>query len=314
MMETSLKNKKILITGSSGFLGRHLIAEFQRNGIKDTVTPRSREYNLLEKSSIQHLLKEHKPTHIIHAAGTVGGIGANRESPARFFYENLMMGVQLMDEAYRAGIEKFLTVGTICSYPKNTPVPFKEEDLWNGYPEETNAPYGLAKKILLVQAQTYRQQYGFNSIYIMPVNLYGPYDHFNLDTSHVIPATILKCIEAKKKQAPEIVCWGDGSPTREFLYAEDAAKGLYLALAHYDGAEPVNLGTGSEISIKNLVEEIVRLVEYKGQIRWDKSKPNGQPRRCVDVAKARNYFGFTAATSLHEGLKKTIDWYLKHAH
>lgn len=313
MAAKSLTDKKIIVTGGAGFLGRHIVAELERQGLKNVLVPRSRDYNLLDQGSIRRLLADHRPTHIIHAAGTVGGIEANRQNPARFFYENLMIGVQLMHEASTAGVEKFLTVGTICSYPKNTPVPFKEEDLWNGYPEETNAPYGLAKKMLLVQAQTYRQQYGFNSIYIMPVNMYGPYDNFSLDSSHVIPAVIRKCIEAKRRQEPEIVCWGDGSPTREFLFAEDAAQGIYLALLKYDGGDPINLGTGVEISIKDVVNEIAALTGYTGKIRWDSTKPNGQMRRCVDTTKAQVSFGFKASTPLCEGLKKTVDWYLANA-
>jgi GDP-L-fucose synthase len=257
------------------------------------------------------MLRDARPDVIIHLAALTGGIGANRARPGDFFYVNLMMGVQLIHEAWKARVEKFVAVGTICAYPKFTPLPFKEENLWNGYPEETNAPYGLAKKMLLVQAQAYRQQYGFNTIYPLPVNLYGPRDNFDLESSHVIPALIRKCLEAKERGDKQVVLWGDGSPTREFLYVEDAAEGLLLATERYNGSEPFNLGSGQEISIKNLAEIIARLVEFDGEIVWDTSKPNGQPRRALDTSRAEQYFGFRAQMPLEEGLRRTIDWYMK---
>lgn len=304
-----LRGRKIVLTGGAGFLGRHIVQELKRQGADQIFVPRSSEFNLVDRDAVIRLLEQERPAYVIHAAGVVGGIGANRENPARFFYENLMMGVQLTDLSYRYGVEKFVTLGTICAYPKFTPVPFREEDLWNGYPEETNAPYGLAKKALLVQGQTYRQQYGFNSIFLLPVNLYGPHDNFNPDTSHVIPAIIRKCLEAKRKREAEIVCWGDGSPTREFLHVEDAARGVVLALLRYDGAEPVNLGTGEEISIWDLVTILAQLTGYTGSVRWDTTKPNGQPRRSVDTSKAEALFGFKAQTPLREGLRQTVEWY-----
>ncbi len=306
----SLKGKTIIVTGGAGFFGSYIVSELRKRGANKVIVPRSRQYNLVESKSVVKLLDDCKPDYIIHAAGTVGGIGANRENPGRFFYENLMMGVQLMEFSRLRGVKKFVAIGTICSYPKETKVPFREEDLWKGYPEETNAPYGLAKKMLLVQSQAYRQQYGFNSIYLMPVNLYGPGDNFSLDSSHVIPAIIRKCVEAKDRGDREIVCWGDGSPTREFLYVEDAAEAVVLGLLHYHGPDPVNIGTGCEISIRELTTLIAKLTNFRGKIRWDTTKPNGQPRRCVDTSKAKSFFGFQARTSLKEGLEKTIDWYL----
>jgi len=258
------------------------------------------------------MLDDGRPDVIIHLAALAGGIGANRARPADFFYINLMMGVQLMHAAWERGVEKFVATGTICAYPKYTPLPFKEENLWNGYPEETNAPYGLAKKMLLVQAQAYREQYGYNAIYLLPVNLYGPRDNFDLETSHVIPALIRKCIEAKESGSPQVVLWGDGSPTREFLYVEDAAEGIVLAAERYNGSEPVNLGSGQEIQIRDLAELIACLTGYEGELVWDTSKPNGQPRRALDVSRAEKYFGFRAQTPFEEGLRRTINWYLEH--
>ncbi len=310
--KTFFKNKRVIVTGGAGFLGRHIVSELIRQGVDpaQVIIPRSKQCNLLEKENVICLLKDHPADYLIHAAGTVGGIGANRENPGRFFYENLMMGVHLMEQSRLLGVKKVVVIGTICSYPKHTPVPFREEDLWSGYPEETNAPYGLAKKMLLVQSQAYREQYGFNSIYLMPVNLYGSYDNFSYDSSHVIPALIRKCVEAKERGEEEIISWGDGSPTREFLYVEDAAEGIVAGLVHYDQSEPVNLGTGREISIKDLVSLIVELTGFRGKLVWDTSKPNGQPRRCVDTSKAASYFGFKSKTSFREGLQKTISWYL----
>jgi len=266
----------------------------------------------VQPDDIARMLEDSAPDIIIHLAAHVGGIGANMAKPAEFFYDNLMMGVQLMHQAYQRGVEKFVAIGTICAYPKFTPIPFKEEHLWDGYPEETNAPYGLAKKMLLVQAQAYRQQYGFNAIFLLPVNLYGPGDNFNPASSHVIPALIRKCLEAKEQGAKEIVAWGDGSPTREFIYVEDAAEGIALATQRYNGAEPVNIGSSFEISIKDLTELIARLTGFEGAIRWDTSKPNGQPRRKLDTARAREHFGFTAKTDFEEGLRRTITWYQEH--
>jgi GDP-L-fucose synthase len=303
------QNKRVCVTGGAGFLGSFIIDKLRRKGAKEIFVPRIEEYNLVQREDILRMLDEAQPDIIIHLAALAGGIGANRARPADFFYINLMMGVQLMHEAWKAGVEKFLAIGTICAYPKITPLPFKEEHLWDGYPEETNAPYGLAKKMLLVQAQAYRQQYDFNAIYPLPVNLYGPRDNFNLETSHVIPALIRKYIEAQERGEKQVTLWGDGSPTREFLYVEDAADGLLLATEHYNGTEPFNLGSGEEISIKDLANLIARLTGYEGEIVWDTSKPNGQPRRALDTQRAKEFFGFEAQMSLEEGLRRTIEWY-----
>ena len=305
------KDKRVLVTGGSGFLGTFVVEKLREKACRDIFVPRSEEYDLRQLDVIQRLLKDAKPDMIIHLAARVGGIGANRAHPAEFFYDNLMMGVQLMHESWRAGINKFVAIGTVCAYPKFTPVPFKEEDLWNGYPEETNAPYGLAKKMLLIQAQTYRQQYGFNAIYLLPVNLYGQRDNFDLESSHVIPALIRKCIEAAKRNDDHIVVWGTGKPTREFLYVEDAAEGILLAAERYNGSEPVNLGSGMEISIHDLVHLIARLTGFKGKIVLDSSKPDGQPRRCLNTERAERVFGFRAKTSFEDGLRRTIKWYRK---
>ena len=303
------QTKRVCVTGGAGFLGKVVVRKLQERGVKDVFIPAIEDYDLVKLEDIDRMLKDAKADMIIHLAAQVGGIGANREHPAEFFYNNLMMGVQLMHRAWETGVEKFVAIGTICAYPKFTPVPFNEANLWDGYPEETNAPYGLAKKMLLVQAQSYRQQYGYNAIFLLPVNLYGPGDNFNPKSSHVIPALIRKCIEANEAGLEEIEVWGDGSPTREFLYVEDAAEGILLAAEKYNGSEPVNLGSGFEISIKDLVEMIADLTGYKGSLIWDASKPNGQPRRALDVNRARNYFGFQAKMDFREGLKKTIEWY-----
>lgn len=304
-----LKNKRVVVTGGAGFLGSFVVEKLRERECKEIFVPRSREYNLVENEHVKKLYRDVKPDVVIHLAAVVGGIGANRKNPGKFFYENLMMGVQLMEQARMAGIKKFVAIGTICSYPKFTPIPFKEEDLWNGYPEETNAPYGIAKKALLVQAQAYRQQYGLNSIYLLPVNLYGPGDNFDPESSHVIPALIKKCFDAIKNNEKEIVVWGTGKATREFLYVEDCAEGIVLAAERYNKPEPVNLGAGFEISIKDLAELIVRLTGFKGKISWDTTKPDGQPRRCLDTTKAEREFGFKAKTEFEEGLKRTIKWY-----
>ena len=304
-----LSSKRVCVTGGAGFLGTHLIRKLRENGARDIFIPQYPDYDLVKGEDIDRLLADAHPDVIIHLAAHVGGIGANREKPAEFFYDNLMMGVQLIHKAWQRGVEKFVAIGTICAYPKFTPIPFKEERLWDGYPEETNAPYGLAKKMLLVQSQAYRQQYGFSSIFLLPVNLYGPGDNFNPASSHVIPALIRKCLEAQEQGAAEIVAWGDGSPTREFIYVEDAAEGITRATLHYNGAEPVNIGSSFEISIKDLTELIARLTGFEGSIRWDPSKPNGQPRRKLDTTRAREYFGFEAKTDFEAGLKRTIDWY-----
>jgi GDP-L-fucose synthase len=304
-----LSSKTILLTGGSGFLGRHVLAALEAQGASNVVVPRKAQYDLTQEEAVARVYRDHRPQVVIHLAAIVGGIGANREKPGQFFYDNLMMGTQLMEYARRSGVEKFVGIGTICSYPKMTPVPFREDDLWSGYPEETNAPYGLAKKMLLVQGQAYRAQYGFNAIHLLPVNLYGPGDNFDPASSHVIPALMLKCQEAIESGAREIVCWGDGSPTREFLYVEDCAEALVKATRSYDGLEPVNVGAGFEISIKDLSELIAELMGFAGSIRWDTTKPNGQPRRCLDVSRARDAFGFQAKTDFRSGLEKTIRWF-----
>ncbi len=303
------ENKRVCVTGGAGFLGSFLVEKLRTRGVKEVFVPLQAHYDLVDYCTVQRMLDDARPDIILHLAAHVGGIGANRQHPAEFFYDNLMMGVQLMHLAWKRGVEKFVALGTVCSYPKFTPVPFSEDNLWDGYPEETNAPYGLAKKMLLVQAQAYRQQYGYNAIFLMPVNLYGPRDNFNLQSSHVIPALIRKCVEAEQKGEPEVVVWGDGSPTREFLYVEDAAEGILMAAERYDRPEPVNLGSGNEISIKDLAETIARLTGFSGSLVWDTTKPNGQPRRALDTTRAEAYFGFRARTSFEEGLRKTIDWY-----
>jgi len=304
------QNKRVCVTGGAGFLGSFVTKKLQERGAKEIFIPTIEKYDLVQIDSIKQMYEDCNPDIVIHLAAMVGGIGANLEHPADFFYGNLMMGVQLIHEAWKRGVEKFVALGTICAYPKFTPIPFKEDDLWNGYPEETNAPYGLAKKMLLVQSQAYRQQYGFNSIFLMPVNLYGPRDNFNPQSSHVIPALIRKCLEAKAANQPSIEVWGDGSPTREFLYVEDAAEGILLATEKYNGSEPVNLGSGMEISIKDLVTLIARLTGYDGQLVWNTSKPNGQPRRRLNVERADREFGFKALVNFEEGLRRTIEWYL----
>ena len=304
-----MKGRRVVVTGGAGFLGRAVVAALERRAPAEIVVPRSRQYDLRQGEHVRRLLADTRPDVVIHLAARVGGIGANQAHPAEFFYDNLMMGCQLQHESWRAGVAKFVGVSTICAYPKFTPVPFREDDLWNGYPEETNAPYGMAKKMLLVQSQAYREQYGFNAIHLLPVNLYGPGDHFDLETSHVIPAVIRKCVEAVERRAAEIVCWGDGSPTREFLYVDDAAEGIVLAAERYDGPAPVNLGAGREISIKDLVHTIVDLTGFKGAVVWDTTRPNGQPRRCVDTSRAERLFGFRARTPFDEGLRRTVAWY-----
>lgn len=304
--------KRVVVTGGAGFLGSFVVEKLRERGCRNVIVPRSKDYDLRDRDAIVRLYKESRPHIVIHLAGVVGGIGANRANPGRFFYDNAMMGMQLMEYARHFEVEKFTVVGTVCAYPKFAAVPFKEDDLWNGYPEETNAPYGLAKKMLLVQAQAYRAQYGFNSIYLLPVNLYGPRDNFDLKTSHVIPALIRKCVEAKQGGCNEIVLWGDGSPTREFLYVEDAAEGILLATERYNGKEPVNLGTGEEIPIRDLAKMIAAEVGFDGDIVWDTSEPNGQPRRSLDISRALQLFGFRAAHRLREGIPKTVAWFIAH--
>jgi len=314
-------NKRVIVTGGAGFLGAFLVEKLKQRGAGEVIAPRIEDYDLVDINATRRLfdniaghaqlskLPSQPETIVIHLAALAGGIGANRARPADFFYINLMMGVQLMHEAWKRGVDKFVAIGTICAYPNFTPLPFKEENLWNGYPEETNAPYGLAKKMLLVQAQAYREQYGFNAIYLLPVNLYGPRDNFNLETSHVIPALIRKCVEARDHNQSQVELWGDGSPTREFLYVEDAAEGILLAAERYNGSEPVNLGSGNEISIKGLANLITRLTGFQGELVWNASKPNGQPRRALDVSRAEQFFGFRAQTPFEEGLRRTIEWY-----
>jgi GDP-L-fucose synthase len=305
------ENTRVLVTGGSGFLGRSLLKALKQRGCSCIVAPRSLEYDLVTMAAVQRLYADARPDMVIHLAAKVGGIGANRRNPGSFFYDNLMMGVQMMEEARRKKVAKFVAIGTICAYPKYTPVPFKEEALWDGYPEETNAPYGLAKKMLLVQAQAYRQQYGFNAIYLLPVNLYGPEDNFDLETSHVIPALVRKCVEAVDRKESAIELWGTGTPTREFLYVQDCVEAILLAAERYDKPEPVNLGSGKEITIKELAQSVARLTGFTGRMNWDERKPDGQPRRCLDTSRAAAEFGFTARTELEDGLRKTIEWFVK---
>jgi GDP-L-fucose synthase len=310
-MSVFFQDKRIVVTGGAGFLGGYVTKGLKERGCTNILVPKIEDYDLVDINDINRMYDDMKPDIVIHLAAVVGGIGANREHPGEFFYKNLMMGVQLIEQGRLRDIEKFVAIGTVCAYPKFTPVPFREEDIWNGYPEETNAPYGLAKKMLLVQSQSYRAEYGFNSIFLLPVNLYGPGDNFNPASSHVIPALIKKCVDAIESGADHIDCWGTGSASREFIYAADAAEGILLATEHYNGCEPVNIGAGFEITIKDLTEKIVELTGFTGEIRWDTSRPDGQPRRRLDVSKAKEYFSFEAKTGFDEGLKATIDWYRK---
>jgi GDP-L-fucose synthase len=309
-----LQNKRITITGAKGFLGNHLMKKFEEAGCRRLRTADLPEYNLTDINDIREMYDETQPEVVIHLAAKVGGIGFNQDKPAELFYDNLIMGAQLLHEAYLRDVEKFVALGTVCAYPKFTPVPFKEEDIWNGYPEETNAPYGLAKKMMLVQSQAYRQQYGFNSIFLLPVNLYGPGDNFDPRSSHVIPALIKKCFDALDNQSDHLEVWGTGSATREFFYVEDAAEAIYLATLSYNKSEPVNLGASFEISIKEIVEMIADFVGFPGRIVWDKSKPDGQPKRMLDTSKALKEFGFIAKTDIHTGLAKTVEWYRENRH
>jgi nucleoside-diphosphate-sugar epimerase len=302
----------VLVTGGGGFLGRHVVSRLEDAGAADIFVPRSSDHDLRTQDGIDRALVDSGAELVIHLAAVVGGIGANRDNPGRFFYDNAIMGIQLMEQARLAGVAKFVTIGTVCSYPKHTAVPFHEDDLWTGYPEETNAPYGIAKKALLVQGQAYRQQYGFNSIHLIPVNLYGPWDNFDPASSHVIPALIKKMIDAREAGDPAVEVWGTGTASREFIYVDDAARGIVLASERYDGAEPVNLGTGREIAIRDLVELIAELTEFDGEIVWDASKPDGQPRRALDTSRARAAFGFEATTDFDAGLRQTIEWYEQH--
>jgi GDP-L-fucose synthase len=305
-------NRNICVTGGAGFLGSYVLEKLKLRGAQNVFVPTIEKYDLVEPEDVKRMLGDANPDIVIHLAANVGGIGANQSHPAEFFYDNLMMGVNLMHESWKKGVEKFVAIGTVCAYPKFTPIPFQEDSIWDGYPEETNAPYGLAKKMLLVQSQSYRDQYNFNSLFLVPVNLYGPRDNFNLESSHVIPALIRKALEAKDRGDSEIVVWGDGSPTREFLFAEDAAEGILLATERYNSSDPVNLGSGEEISIKDLAEKIVELTDFKGELRWDTSRPNGQPRRALDTSRATDRFGFNAQVHLEEGLRSTVDWYEQH--
>ena len=303
------KTDRILVTGGAGFLGSFVIEALGAKGYADVIVPRRREYDLTREQDVERLYADFKPAVVLHLAAEVGGIGANRDNPGRYFFANAAMGLHLIENARKVGLKKFVQVGTICAYPKFTPVPFKEDDLWTGYPEETNAPYGIAKKALMVMCQSYRQQYGLNAIYLLPVNLFGPRDNFDLHTSHVIPALIRKCVEARDRGEPTMPAWGTGQASREFLYVQDCAQGLVAAMESYDSAEPVNLGSGREISIRELTDLVARLSGFTGKVVWDASKPDGQPRRCLDVTRARQEFGFLAGTSLEEGLKRTIAWF-----
>jgi GDP-L-fucose synthase len=307
-----LRVARVVVTGGSGFLGRRVVAALEARGCRSVTVPRSREYDLRERSAVQRLYRDAKPDLVIHLAAIVGGIGANRANPGRFFYDNAIMGIESLEQARLAGIAKYVGVGTICSYPKVTPVPFREDDLWNGYPEETNAPYGLAKKMLLVQSQAYRAQYGYDAIHLLPVNLYGPGDNFDPASSHVIPALIVKMADAVDRDTGEVVLWGDGTPTREFLFVDDAAEAIVLASERYDGAEPVNIGSGAEISIADLAHAIARAVGFGGTISWDTTKPNGQPRRSLDTSRAAHHFGFRARIPFADGLRDTVAWYRAH--
>lgn len=303
---------RIIVTGGAGFLGGFVVERLRARGYRDIVVPRRREYDLTREADVERLYNDHRPAAVMHLAAEVGGIGANRENPGRFFFANAAMGLHLIEGARRHGLKKFLQVGTICAYPKFTPVPFKEDDLWNGYPEETNAPYGVAKKALLVMCQAYRQQYGLNAVYVLPVNLYGPRDNFDLHTSHVIPALIRKCVEARDRGEKQITAWGTGSASREFLYVEDCAEGLVAALEKYDSPEPMNLGSAREITIRDLTHLVAKLAGFQGEIVWDTTKPDGQPRRCLDVKRSQFEIGFTAGTKLEDGLRTTIRWYESH--
>lgn len=311
-MTGSWNDRRVMVTGGGGFLGKAVVRRLEEAGARDVFVPRSRDYDLRTADGIGRALADGAPDVVIHLAAVVGGIGANRDNPGRFFYENAVMGIELMEQSRRTGVDKFVQIGTVCSYPKFTPVPFHEDDLWNGFPEETNAPYGVAKKMLLVQGQAYRQQYGFNVIHLIPVNLYGPGDNFDPSSSHVIPALIKKCVDAREEGADHIEVWGTGSASREFLYVDDAANGIVLGAERYDGPEPVNLGVGHEITIRDLVELIVRFTGFRGEVRWDTTKPDGQPRRALDTSRARELFGFEAKTSFEEGLRRTIEWYEQH--
>jgi len=305
----SAREDRIVVTGGGGFLGSFVAEQLQARGYANVLVPRRREYDLTREQDVERMYRDLRPEVVMHLAAEVGGIGANRERPGRFFYANMAMGLHMIEHARRAKVRKFVQVGTICAYPKFTPVPFREEDLWNGYPEETNAPYGIAKKALLVMCQAYRQQYGLNAIYLLPVNLYGPRDNFDPASSHVIPSLIRKCVEAKRRNEREIVAWGTGSASREFLYVEDCARGLVMAMEGYDSPEPMNLGSGREVSIRDLTTMIAGLCGFEGMIRWDSTKPDGQPRRCLDVSRAREKIGFVATMGLEEGLRRTIAWY-----
>ncbi len=312
MTRSFFETRRVVVTGGAGFLGSFVVEKLRDRGCRDIIIPQITEYDLRDADHIRRLYETARPDIVIHLAAVVGGIGANRENPGTFFYDNAIMGIQLIEQARRYRIPKFVTIGTICAYPKFAPVPFREDDLWNGYPEETNAPYGLAKKMLLVQSQAYRQQYGMNAIFLLPVNLYGPRDNFDPKSSHVIPALIKKCLDAQERGERSIEVWGDGSPTREFIYAEDAAEGIVRAAELYDKPEPVNIGAGFEISIRDLVTLIARITGFTGDIRWDPAKPNGQPRRLLDISRAEKEFGFRARTGFEEGLTRTVEWYRGH--